>query len=98
MITDRPPTPSPGAEPGCPVCFFGDLVQPDLPRWCTSDLLALAGQELIKREQNRIEELVKEAHFPMLKELVDFDFSSLPEVNKVRVIDQSRGEYIRKRE
>lgn len=64
----------------------------------TRYLLALAEQEVSKREQNRIQKRVKAARFPMLKELADFDFSSLPELNKARVIDLSRGEYIQKRE
>lgn len=64
----------------------------------TRYLLALAEQEVSKREQNRIQKRVKAARFPMLKELADFDFSALPELNKAQVIDLSRGEYIQKRE
>ena len=64
----------------------------------TRYLLALAEQEVSKREQNRIEKRIKAARFPMLKELADFDFSALPELNKAQVIDLSRGDYIRKRE
>jgi DNA replication protein DnaC len=64
----------------------------------TRYLLALAEQEVNKREQNRIQKRVKAARFPVLKELADFDFSALPELNKAQVLDLSRGEYIRKRE
>lgn len=64
----------------------------------TRYLLALAEQEVNKREQNRIQKRVKAAHFPVLKELADFDFSALPALNKAQVLDLSRGEYIRKRE
>ncbi len=64
----------------------------------TRYLLALAEQEIAKREQNRIQKRVKAAHLPVLKELADFDFSALPSLNKAQVIDLSRGEYIRKRE
>lgn len=64
----------------------------------TRYLLALAEQEVNKREQNRILKRVKLARFPVLKELADFDFSALPTLNKAQVLDLSRGEYIRKRE
>ena len=64
----------------------------------TRYLLALAEQEVNKREQNRIQKRVKLARFPVLKELADFDFSALPTLNKAQVLDLSRGEYIHKRE
>jgi DNA replication protein DnaC len=64
----------------------------------TRYLLALAEQEVHKREQNRLQKRVKAARFPVLKELADFDFSALPTLNKAQVLDLSRGEYIRKRE
>jgi DNA replication protein DnaC len=64
----------------------------------TRYLLALAEQEVNKREQNRIQKRVKLARFPVLKELADFDFSALPTLNKAQVLDLSRGEYIRRRE
>ena len=64
----------------------------------TRYLLALAEQEVNKREQNRIQKRVKTARFPVLKELADFDFSALPTLNKAQVLDLSRNEYIHKRE
>jgi len=64
----------------------------------TRYLLALAEQEVNKREQNRLQKRVKAARFPVLKELADFDFSALPTLNKAQVLDLSRGEYIHKRE
>lgn len=64
----------------------------------TRYLLALAEQEVTKREQNRIQKRVKASRFPVLKELADFDFSALPALNKAQVLDLSRGEYIHKRE
>ena len=64
----------------------------------TRYLLALAEQEVTKREQNRIQKRVKAARLPVLKELADFDFSALPTLNKAQVLDLSRGEYIRKAE
>lgn len=64
----------------------------------TRYLLALAEQEVNKREQNCIQKRVKLARFPVLKEMADFDFSRLPMLNKAQVLDLSRGEYIRKKQ
>lgn len=61
-------------------------------------LLALAEQEVVQREQNRLVQRIKTAHFPMTKELADFDFSALPTLNKAQILDFARGEYITKRE
>ena len=66
----------------------------DYPRY----LLALVEQEIHSREQNRIQNRIKAAHFPLLKEMADFDFSALPSLNKARILDLSRGEYIAKHE
>lgn len=66
----------------------------DFPRY----LLALAEQEVIQRDQNRRKRRIKAARFPALKELADFDFSALPQLNKALVLDLARGEYILKRE
>ena len=61
-------------------------------------LLALAEAEVVQREQNRIQRRIKAARFPALKELADFDFSAIPSLDKARVLDLTRGEYIAKRE
>lgn len=76
--------------------FAEDAVQNnlDFPRY----LLALAEQEVIQRDQNRRKRLIKAARFPALKELADFDFSAVPQLNKAAVLDLARGEYILKRE
>jgi DNA replication protein DnaC len=66
----------------------------DYPRY----LLALVENEIQTREQNRIQHSVKSAHFPIQKELADFDFSALPSLNKARILDLARGEYITKHE
>lgn len=42
-------------------------------------LLALAEQEMALRAANRRTRLIKQARFPTLKELADFDFSCLPD-------------------
>ena len=61
-------------------------------------LLALAEQEVAGRLLNSQRQRVKAARFPVLKELADFDFSAIPQLNKQRVLDLARGEYIHKAE
>ena len=61
-------------------------------------LLALAEVEITQREQNRRKRRIKAARFPVLKELADFDFSAIPNLDKARVLDLARGEYISRRE
>ncbi len=57
-------------------------------------LLALAEQEVAQRFLNRQRQRIKAARFPVIKELADFDFSAIPQLNKQRVLDLARGEYI----
>lgn len=61
-------------------------------------LLALAEQEVARREENRRLRRIKAARFPVLKELADFDFSCVPSLNKQRVLELARGGYIEKAE
>lgn len=61
-------------------------------------LLALAEQEVRQREQNMQRERIRQARFPTLKELADFDFSAVPTLNKAYVLDLARGDYILRRE
>jgi DNA replication protein DnaC len=61
-------------------------------------LLALAEQEVAQRLLNSQRQRIKAARFPVLKELADFDFSAIPQLNKQRVLDLARGEYIPKAE
>lgn len=76
--------------------FAADAAQNNLDY--TRYLLALAEQETNNRQQTRLQKRVKDAHFPIIKELADFDFSALPMLNKAQVLDLSRGEYIKNRE
>lgn len=57
-------------------------------------LCALAEQEVTQRERHRQAQAIKQARFPILKELANFDFSRLPELNPQRVLDLARGGYI----
>jgi DNA replication protein DnaC len=61
-------------------------------------LLALAEQEVAQRHINSQRQRIKAARFPVLKDLADFDFSAIPQLNKQRVLDLARGEYISKAE
>ena len=61
-------------------------------------LLALAEQEVAQRHLNSQRQRIKAARFPVLKELADFDFSTIPQLNKQRVLDLARGEYITRAE
>ena len=64
----------------------------------TRFLLALAEQEVNQREHNMVQRRIKAAHFPVFKELADFDFSAIPSLNKAQILDLARGEYVQKRE
>lgn len=61
-------------------------------------LLALAQQEVTQREQNRRERRIKAARFPVTKELADFDFSAIPELNKAKVLQLAECGFIPKTE
>lgn len=61
-------------------------------------LLALAEHEVNQRQQNMLQQRLKMARFPVIKELADFDFSYLPLLNKAQVLDLARGEYIQKKQ
>ncbi len=49
-------------------------------------LLALLEHEVTRRTLNRQQRLIQEAHFPMRKELADFDFACLPDLNRSRLL------------
>jgi len=61
-------------------------------------LLALVEQEVAQRERNRQQQRVKAAHFPVLKELADFDFACLTSPTSVQVLRLAEGDYIRQAE
>ena len=61
-------------------------------------LLALAELEVAQHEKNHIQRGIKAARFPVTKELANFDFSAIPSLNKAKVLDLARGEYILRRE
>jgi len=61
-------------------------------------LLALLEHEANQREINRRKRRVREAHFPVLRTLDEFDFAAIPSLKRSQVLDLARGEYIQRRE
>jgi DNA replication protein DnaC len=61
-------------------------------------LLALLEQEVNQREVNRRKRRVREARFLVLHTLGEFDFAAIPSLNKVKVLELARGEYIKQKE
>jgi DNA replication protein DnaC len=57
-------------------------------------LLALAEQEVLQREENQRQRCIRDARFPVHKELASFDFSCVSSPSKQRVLDLARGTYI----
>src|SRR5262245_59103202 len=57
-------------------------------------LLLLAEQELAHRDEARQRHCIKQARFPILKELADFDFRAIPTLNRARVLELARGHYL----
>lgn len=60
-------------------------------------LLGLAEQEVAQRDRNQQTRCIRAARFPLLKDMADFDFSAV-NLNKARVLDLARGEYITRAE
>ena len=61
-------------------------------------LFDLAERELDQRDRNRHIQRTRAAHFPVLRELADFDFGAVPSLQKQTVLELARGAYIPKAE
>src|SRR3989337_3004787 len=61
-------------------------------------LLSLLEAEADQREESTRKRLVAQAHFPYVRTLDQFDFSTIPSVNKAGVLGLSKGEYLEKKE
>ena len=61
-------------------------------------LLRLCELELIERERRMVERRFRAARFPAVKGLDSFEFDAIPSLNKMLVLELSRGEYILRRE
>jgi len=66
----------------------------DHPRY----LLRLLELELIDRERRLVERRIRQARFPVSKSLDSFEFSAIPGLNKMLVMELARCEYILRRE
>jgi DNA replication protein DnaC len=66
----------------------------DHPRY----LLRLIELELIDRERRTVERRIRAARFPAVKSLDTFDFTAIPGLNKMLVLELARCEYILRRE
>jgi DNA replication protein DnaC len=61
-------------------------------------LLRLAELELLDRERRMVERRIRQARFPAVKSLDSFDFTALPSLNKMLVLELARGAYVERRE
>jgi DNA replication protein DnaC len=66
----------------------------DHPRY----LLRLIELELLDRERRVTERRIREARFPAVKSLDTFEFTAIPSLNKMMVLDLARSEFITRRE
>ena len=66
----------------------------DHPRY----LLRLVEMELIDRERRVVERRIREARFPAVKSLDTFDFTAIPSVNKMLVLELARCEFVVRRD
>ena len=61
-------------------------------------LLRLVELELIDRERRSVERRIRQARFPAIKSLDTFDFTAIPSLNKMLVLELARCEYILRRD
>jgi len=61
-------------------------------------LFRLAERETIERDRRKVERRIKAAKFPVVKSLDSFDFTAIPKLNKMQVLELARCEWIERRE
>ncbi len=61
-------------------------------------LMRLVELELIERERRTVERRIREARFPATKSLDSFDFTAIPSVNKMLVLELARCEFVTRRD
>ena len=66
----------------------------DHPRY----LLRLTELELLERERRVTERRIRDARFPAVKSLENFDFTAIPSLNKLLVLELARSQYVVGRE
>lgn len=57
-------------------------------------LAGLIQQEVDRRARNRRQRRIQEAYFPLMKELADFDFAAIPQLNRQKVMELAQGHYL----
>ena len=65
---------------------------------CLDYLQLLAEWEVNERSQKAAVRRLKEARFPVERDLSDFDFSAVPSLPRQTILELARGDYIEKRE
>lgn len=61
-------------------------------------LTRLSEREMIERDRRKVERRIKAARFPVVKSLDSFDFTAIPKLNKMQVLEMARCEWIERRE
>jgi DNA replication protein DnaC len=61
-------------------------------------LAQLVEQEVERRAAGRRQRRIQEAHFPLLKELADFDFAAIAQLNPKQVLALAQGHYLAQHE
>lgn len=61
-------------------------------------LAGLLQQEVDRRSRNRRQRRIQDAHFPLLKELADFDFAAIPLLSRQKVLELAQGDYLEQAE
>ena len=57
-------------------------------------LATLTRHETERRATNRRQRRIKEARFPFIKDLADFDFDAIPNLNQQLILALARGRYL----
>src|SRR5271154_6792927 len=60
--------------------------------------MRLIEMELIDRERRTVERRIRAARFPAVKSLDTFDFTAIPSVNKMLVLELARCEFVDRRD
>jgi DNA replication protein DnaC len=61
-------------------------------------LVTLLRQEIDNREKNRFKQLLRNAQFPNIKTLAEFDFSQQPSIPVTKVLGLAKAEFLKKGE
>jgi DNA replication protein DnaC len=61
-------------------------------------LLRLLEMEVAQRDENAQKRRITQARFPYLRTLDQFDFSAIPSVNKAKVLELAKGDYLVRKE